>query len=108
METGPISFATPVTGLSRPNTGKEDDDDDDHEVDYMCVFLCVLYMTAFMNLSAYTEWTQAGAECLSGLLERSFGAENVNKYFTYSPAFQSYKDFTLVSLFTKWKWLVLT
>jgi hypothetical protein len=24
-----FSFVTPVTGLSRPNTGKEDDDDDD-------------------------------------------------------------------------------
>jgi hypothetical protein len=23
------SFVTPVTGLNRPNTGKEDDDDDD-------------------------------------------------------------------------------
>jgi hypothetical protein len=23
-----FSFATPVTGLNRPNTGKEDDDDD--------------------------------------------------------------------------------
>jgi hypothetical protein len=23
-----ISFVTPVTGLNRPNTGKEDDDDD--------------------------------------------------------------------------------
>jgi hypothetical protein len=26
-----FSFATPVTGLNRPNTGKEDDDDDDDE-----------------------------------------------------------------------------
>jgi hypothetical protein len=24
-----FSFVAPVTGLSRPNTGKEDDDDDD-------------------------------------------------------------------------------
>jgi hypothetical protein len=24
-----FSFVTPVTGLNRPNTGKEDDDDDD-------------------------------------------------------------------------------
>jgi hypothetical protein len=24
-----FSFVTPVTGLSRPNTGKEDDDDDE-------------------------------------------------------------------------------
>jgi hypothetical protein len=24
-----FSFVTPVTGLSRPNTGKDDDDDDD-------------------------------------------------------------------------------
>jgi hypothetical protein len=24
-----FSFVTPVTGLSRPDTGKEDDDDDD-------------------------------------------------------------------------------
>jgi hypothetical protein len=24
-----LSFVTPVTGLNRPNTGKEDDDDDD-------------------------------------------------------------------------------
>jgi hypothetical protein len=26
--TTPISFITPVTGLSTPNTGKEDDDDE--------------------------------------------------------------------------------
>jgi hypothetical protein len=26
-----FSFVTPVTGLNRPNTGKEDDDDDDDE-----------------------------------------------------------------------------
>jgi hypothetical protein len=26
-----FSFITPVTGLNRPNTGKEDDDDDDDE-----------------------------------------------------------------------------
>jgi hypothetical protein len=26
-----FSFLTPVTGLSRPNTGKEDDDDDDDD-----------------------------------------------------------------------------
>jgi hypothetical protein len=26
-----FSFVTPVTGLNRPNTGKEDDDDDDIE-----------------------------------------------------------------------------
>jgi hypothetical protein len=24
-----FSFVTPITGLNRPNTGKEDDDDDD-------------------------------------------------------------------------------
>jgi hypothetical protein len=24
-----FSFVTPVTGLNRPNTGKEDDDDDE-------------------------------------------------------------------------------
>jgi hypothetical protein len=24
-----FSFVTPVTGINRPNTGKEDDDDDD-------------------------------------------------------------------------------
>jgi hypothetical protein len=28
-----ISFVTPVTCLSRPNTGKEDDDDDDDDDD---------------------------------------------------------------------------
>jgi hypothetical protein len=27
--TTPNSFVTPVTGLSRPNTGKEDDDGDE-------------------------------------------------------------------------------
>jgi hypothetical protein len=27
-----FSFVTPVTGLNRPNTGKEDDDDDDPTV----------------------------------------------------------------------------
>jgi hypothetical protein len=26
-----FSFITPVTGLNRPNTGKEDDDDDDKD-----------------------------------------------------------------------------
>jgi hypothetical protein len=26
-----FSFVTPVTGLNRPNTGKEDDDDDDDD-----------------------------------------------------------------------------
>jgi hypothetical protein len=30
---GGLSFVTPVTGLSGPNTGKEDDDDDDDDVD---------------------------------------------------------------------------
>jgi hypothetical protein len=25
-----FSFVTPVTGLNRPNTGKEDEDDDDN------------------------------------------------------------------------------
>jgi hypothetical protein len=28
-----FSFVTPVTGLNRPNTGKEDDDDDDDDDD---------------------------------------------------------------------------
>jgi hypothetical protein len=27
-----FSFVTPVTGLNRPNTGKEDDDDDEVEI----------------------------------------------------------------------------
>jgi hypothetical protein len=27
-----FSFVTPITGLNRPNTGKEDDDDDDNRV----------------------------------------------------------------------------
>jgi hypothetical protein len=27
-----FSFVTPVTGLNRPNTGKEDDDDDDDDI----------------------------------------------------------------------------
>jgi hypothetical protein len=26
------SFVTPVTGLNRPNTGKEDDDDEDEDL----------------------------------------------------------------------------
>jgi hypothetical protein len=26
-----VSFVTPITGLNRPNTGKEDDDDDDDD-----------------------------------------------------------------------------
>jgi hypothetical protein len=34
-----FSFVTPVTGLNRPNTGKEDDDDD--EKHYRCHFLSV-------------------------------------------------------------------
>jgi hypothetical protein len=28
-----FSFVTPVTGLNRPNTGKQDDDDDDYDDD---------------------------------------------------------------------------
>jgi hypothetical protein len=28
-----FSFVTPVTGLNRPNTGKEDDDDDNDDDD---------------------------------------------------------------------------
>jgi hypothetical protein len=28
-----FSFVTPVTGLKRPNTGKDDDDDDDDDDD---------------------------------------------------------------------------
>jgi hypothetical protein len=28
-----FSFVTPVTGLSRRNTGKEDDDDDDIQIE---------------------------------------------------------------------------
>jgi hypothetical protein len=28
-----FSFVTPITGLNRPNTGKEDDDDDDDDDD---------------------------------------------------------------------------
>jgi hypothetical protein len=28
-----FSFVTPVTGLNRPNTGKEDDDDDNDKTD---------------------------------------------------------------------------
>jgi hypothetical protein len=28
-----FSFVTPITGLNRPNTGKEDDDDDDDIVE---------------------------------------------------------------------------
>jgi hypothetical protein len=30
-----FSFVTQVTGLNRPNTGKDDDDDDDDEVNIM-------------------------------------------------------------------------
>jgi hypothetical protein len=45
-----FSFVTPITGLNRPNTGKEDDDDDDNDNDYDDVFqllsgavMCVLF-----------------------------------------------------------------
>jgi hypothetical protein len=31
-----FSFATPVTGLNRPNTGKEDDDDDNISTQKYC------------------------------------------------------------------------
>jgi hypothetical protein len=31
-----FSFVTPVTGLNRPNTGKEDDDDDDDKEKCLC------------------------------------------------------------------------
>jgi hypothetical protein len=33
-----FSFVTPVTGLNRPNTGKDDDDDDDDHSTWLCVF----------------------------------------------------------------------
>jgi hypothetical protein len=32
-----FSFVTPVTGLNRPNTGKEDDDDDDDDTQILGV-----------------------------------------------------------------------
>jgi hypothetical protein len=32
-----FSFVTPVTGLNRPNTGKEDDDDD-------VIYLFIVYL----------------------------------------------------------------
>jgi hypothetical protein len=35
------SFLTPVTGLSRPNTGKEDDDDVDGD-DNLIILCCVM------------------------------------------------------------------
>jgi hypothetical protein len=31
-----FSFVTPVTGLNRPNTGKEDDDDDKYIYGILC------------------------------------------------------------------------
>jgi hypothetical protein len=31
-----FSFVTTVTGINRPNTGKEDDDDDDDDDDKRC------------------------------------------------------------------------
>jgi hypothetical protein len=36
-----FSFVTPLTGLNRPNTGKEDDDDDDDIMAYTLVFQSV-------------------------------------------------------------------
>jgi hypothetical protein len=33
-----FSFVTPVTGLSRPNAGKEDDDDDDGTSIYSLIY----------------------------------------------------------------------
>jgi hypothetical protein len=36
-----FSFVTPVTGLNRPNTGKEDDDDDDDFTNTFLEFLRV-------------------------------------------------------------------
>jgi hypothetical protein len=34
-----FSFVTPVTGLIRPNTGKEDDDDDVYVYIYICMYV---------------------------------------------------------------------
>jgi hypothetical protein len=41
-----FSSVTPVTGLNRPNAGKEDDDDDD---DDLCIyfFMCSLFNDPF-------------------------------------------------------------
>jgi hypothetical protein len=30
-----FSFVTPVTGLNRPNTGKEEEDDDDDDMKFL-------------------------------------------------------------------------
>jgi hypothetical protein len=40
-----FSFVTPVTGLNRPNTGKEDDDDEVHLKLFTFIFLiCIFYL----------------------------------------------------------------
>jgi hypothetical protein len=36
-----FNFVTPVTGLNRPNTGKEDDDDDDSLLKFIVYALCL-------------------------------------------------------------------
>jgi hypothetical protein len=46
-----FSFVTPVTGLSRPNTGKEDDDDDDVSYDPYLFSNLVYFMIGFISRS---------------------------------------------------------
>jgi hypothetical protein len=43
-----FSFVTPVTGLNRPNTGKDDDDDDD-EADEHVAHVQLLYEEPAVN-----------------------------------------------------------
>jgi hypothetical protein len=50
-----FSFVTPVTGLNRPDTGKEDDDDDDRLV--LIPFIVVTYSAyALMSKQLYVKF----------------------------------------------------
>jgi hypothetical protein len=44
-----FSFVTPVTGLIRPNTGKEDDDYSDYNLNYKSI-TCVIKVVDLKNL----------------------------------------------------------
>jgi hypothetical protein len=46
-----FSFVTPVTGLNRPNTGKEDDDDDDYYFLHPHSICCLLLLGVNIILS---------------------------------------------------------
>jgi hypothetical protein len=44
-----FSFVTPITGLNRPDTGKEDDDDDDDDINSMLTFTVMLKLAPVLE-----------------------------------------------------------